>query len=72
MITFAAAAGRYALPAIYILAGFGLFRFFDGVKPFPVRRLERFPNGIGVVADDVGAGLISLGVLTLIQYIAGS
>jgi phosphatidylglycerophosphatase A len=68
MITFGLFAGRYQLSAIYIALGFGLFRLFDILKPFPVRRLERFPGGFGVVADDVGAGLYALAALTLIRY----
>lgn len=69
MITFAGAAGRFQLPALYIIIGFGLFRLFDITKPFPVRRLERFKGGVGVIADDVGAGLYALAALTLIQYL---
>lgn len=68
MITFAFAAGRFTLSALYIAIGFGLFRLFDIVKPFPVRRLERFKRGVGVIADDVGAGIYAMLVLTLIQY----
>jgi phosphatidylglycerophosphatase A len=71
MITFGIAAGRYQLSAFYILLGFGLFRLFDITKPFPIRRLERFKGGLGVVADDVGAGLYALGVLTLVRYVHG-
>jgi phosphatidylglycerophosphatase A len=72
MITFGMAAGRYRLPAFYIFLGFGLFRLFDIVKPFPIRRLERFKGGFGVVADDVGAGLYALAVLTLVfRYVHG-
>ncbi|MDA2933015.1 phosphatidylglycerophosphatase A [Acidobacteria bacterium AH-259-D05] len=40
-----------------LLAGFLLFRFFDIVKPFPVRNSERLPGGMGIVADDLVAGL---------------
>jgi phosphatidylglycerophosphatase A len=68
MVTFGLFAGRYQLSAIYIGLGFGLFRLFDIVKPFPVRRLERLPGGFGVIADDVGAGLYALTLLALIQY----
>ena len=72
MITFGMAAGRYRLSAFYIVLGFGLFRLFDIVKPFPIRRLERFKGGLGVMADDVGAGLYALAVLTLVvHYIHG-
>jgi phosphatidylglycerophosphatase A len=69
MITFGIAAGRYQLSVFYIFLGFGLFRLFDIVKPFPIRRLEQFGGGLGVVADDVGAGLFALAVLSLIRYI---
>ena len=68
MITFAPAAGRFHLSALYIAIGFGLFRLFDILKPFPVRRLERLRGGLGVVADDVGAGLYAMLVLALIRY----
>jgi phosphatidylglycerophosphatase A len=68
MITFVPAAGRFHLSALYIAIGFGLFRLFDIVKPFPVRRLEGFKGGIGVVADDVGAGLYAMLALALIRY----
>src|SRR3954468_4566119 len=63
MITFGVAAGRYQLSALYVLLGLGIFRLFDVKKPFPIRRLERLKGGLGVVADDVGAGLYALGVL---------
>jgi phosphatidylglycerophosphatase A len=46
-----------------LLAGFILFRGFDIIKPFPVRRLERLPGGTGIVLDDVGAGLYALIVM---------
>ena len=68
MITFGLFAGRYQISAVYTALGFGLFRLFDIVKPFPVRRLERFSGGFGIVADDVGAGLYALAVLTLVRY----
>ena len=68
MITFGLFAGSNQLSAIYIALGFGLFRLFDVVKPFPIRRLERFPGGLGVVADDVGAGLYALAALALVRY----
>src|SRR2546423_9812633 len=44
----------------YLLAGFILFRGFDILKPFPLRRLERLPEGIGIMMDDVGAGVYAL------------
>ena len=50
------------------LAGFILFRVFDIVKPPPVRQLERLPEGIGVVVDDVGAGLYALLIMHLLLH----
>ncbi len=44
-----------------------LFRLFDIVKPFPVRRFERLPGGWGIVFDDVAAGLYALGIASLIR-----
>lgn len=49
----------------YMLAGFILFRSFDIVKPFPLRRLEELPGGTGIMMDDVGAGLYALALLQL-------
>ena len=49
----------------YLLASFILFRSFDIVKPFPLRRLERLPEGAGIMMDDVGAGLYALVLLQI-------
>ncbi len=46
-----------------LAAGFFLFRVLDVIKPPPLRRLERLPGGVGVVADDVGAGVLGWAVL---------
>jgi phosphatidylglycerophosphatase A len=40
-----------------MLLAFLLFRFFDILKPFPCRQLERFPLGCGIMADDWGAAV---------------
>src|ERR1700733_5179528 len=50
------------------LAGFILFRVFDMWKPFPVRRLERLPEGTGIVVDDLGAGLYALIIMHLLLH----
>jgi len=49
------------------LIAFVLFRLFDIVKPFPVRRLERLPAGWGIVFDDVAAGLYALFVASVVR-----
>ena len=51
-----------------LLAGFILFRGFDILKPPPVRRLERLPEGTGIVVDDLGAGVYALIVLQLLLH----
>jgi phosphatidylglycerophosphatase A len=50
-----------------VVLGFLLFRVFDILKPFPIRRLENLPGGVGVVADDLAAGLYAHVVLRLIE-----
>jgi len=52
---------RHALVALF------LFRLFDLVKPFPVRRLERLPAGWCIVFDDVAAGLYALGIASILR-----
>lgn len=47
------------------LAAFVLFRLFDIWKPAPVRQLEHLPGGVGVMADDVMAGVYGALVLAL-------
>jgi phosphatidylglycerophosphatase A len=50
-------AGATAFNWKSILTGFLLFRLFDIWKPYPIRHLERLPHGIGILADDVLAGI---------------
>jgi phosphatidylglycerophosphatase A len=54
-----AAPGGVRDVALFAAGGFFLFRFFDVVKPWPVRPLERLPGGIGIVADDLAAGALA-------------
>ena len=44
---------------VVVLAGFILFRLLDISKPLGIRRLEKLPGGLGVVADDVAAGVVA-------------
>ena len=54
------------LTALTVSAGFLLFRFFDIMKPPPIRSLERrLPGGWAVVMDDVFAGIYTMIVLRL-------
>ena len=45
---------------VTVVSGFIIFRILDILKPFPIRNLDkRISGGLGVVADDVTAGIIS-------------
>jgi phosphatidylglycerophosphatase A len=50
------------------LVGLILFRVFDILKPPPIRQLERLPEGIGIVVDDLGAGLYALVIMHLLLH----
>lgn len=52
-------------PAV-VIVGFLLNRVFDISKPPPARQLERLPDGLGIMADDLAAGVYSCGVLHLL------
>ena len=57
------------LAAGWIVLGFILFRFFDIVKPFPARQIEAMAGGIGVVGDDLIAGLYGTWALAAVMII---
>lgn len=48
---------------IVAVLGFLIFRFFDILKPWPVYKLEKFPEGWGILLDDLGAGVYAAIVL---------
>lgn len=53
--------------------GFVLFRIFDIMKPFPIRRSETWmPGGYSVMLDDLLAGVYALLALTLILKVLGA
>lgn len=56
------------LPAsiAYIAAGLVLFRFFDIVKPLYISKAEKLPGGLGVMLDDVLAGICANILLQII------
>ncbi len=53
------------LTAITLGLGFAWFRLFDITKPWPVKQLENFPDGLGVMADDLAAGVYAAAGLWL-------
>ena len=48
-----------------LVVGFLLFRLFDVVKPFPANVAQRLPGGVGVMVDDLIAGVYALALLWL-------
>jgi phosphatidylglycerophosphatase A len=54
------------------LGGFLAFRFFDIVKPFPVRNAERLRGGIGIMADDLIAAVYAAVAVRLFVWILAS
>jgi phosphatidylglycerophosphatase A len=62
-------AATLALPwhSYDLCAVFLLFRLFDVIKPAPMPRLEGLPGGLGIVADDVAAGLLARATWWLLQ-----
>ena len=58
-----------SLPAL--LAGFVLFRVFDIVKPWPAHAAQRLSGGLGVMVDDLIAGLYAAAVLAVARRLVG-
>jgi len=51
------------------VAGFVLFRLFDIAKPWPIRKLEKLPQGWGILADDLLAGVYAaIGLFICIRF----
>ena len=66
------AATFFLPPSLLVMAlGFVLFRFFDILKPYPIRRLEALKGGWGIVMDDLLAGLYANLGLRIILFFMG-
>ena len=65
----------WALPTswVWVAAGFLLFRLFDILKPWPISLCDkRVHGGLGIMLDDVLAGIVSCGVLHGIFWLVNS
>lgn len=51
---------------VLLFIGFVLFRIFDIFKPYIIDKVQKFPYGIGVMADDIVAGVFSWAILNLV------
>ena len=55
---------------ILIILSFILFRFFDIIKPFPINIIDKkMKNGLGVMLDDLVAGVFSAIIIYIISYL---
>ena len=63
----------YSLPiGYYCVASFLLFRLFDIWKPFPISYVDRNTQGtLGIMLDDIVAGIYSIIVLILLFFFIG-
>ena len=52
----------------FVIAAFFLFRFFDVVKPPPIKQSQDLPGGVGVTIDDILAGIATCILLHLAHY----
>jgi phosphatidylglycerophosphatase A len=52
-----------------LLVAFALFRVFDVLKPFPANVSQRLRGGLGVMVDDLVAGLYALALVVLARHL---
>lgn len=50
-----------------VVMAFFLFRVMDILKPFPLRSAEKLPGGLGVMLDDIGAGIYTNVLLQIVK-----
>ena len=61
------------LEPAWLLLAFGLFRLFDILKPWPIGWLDRnLKGGLGIMVDDVAAGLVACALVHLAMFGAAS
>lgn len=68
------AVALFALPfePFFVITGFALFRLFDILKPFPIRWIDKkVSGGLGIVLDDIIAGIFANALLRLGQILIG-
>jgi phosphatidylglycerophosphatase A len=65
--------GFDAATFLWVLLSFGLFRFFDVIKPWPISWLDaRVEGGLGIMIDDIVAGVFAALVLCAIMIGLGA
>ena len=61
----------FAMSGFWIIISFTLFRLFDIFKPYPARRCESLRGGLGIMADDLVAGVYAALVVSLFAISRG-
>lgn len=59
----------YSWHGYYLIMAFFLFRILDVFKPDPIRQLQKLPGGMGIMADDLAAGLLTNLAMSLAVYL---
>ncbi|MDY6971943.1 MAG: phosphatidylglycerophosphatase A [Thermodesulfobacteriota bacterium] len=62
----------FLLPPSWLarILGFTVFRLFDILKPYPIGKVERLKGGVGIVMDDLLAGLYAYaGVMVVLFFL---
>lgn len=53
---------------LYLVSGFLLFRIFDIIKPPPIRNVQKYRAGIGIMLDDIIAAIFTNGLLQVLRF----
>ena len=57
---------------MWIIVSFILFRFFDIVKPYPAKQLEDLHGGLGIMCDDLVAGVYAAAIVFVAGFLRAS
>jgi phosphatidylglycerophosphatase A len=57
------------LSLIGFAIAFAAFRVFDITKPWPIQRFERAPGGLGIMLDDVAAGILAGCIVGVLRWV---
>ncbi len=57
---------------MWIIVSFILFRFFDIVKPYPAKKLEALHGGLGIMCDDLVAGVYAAAIVLVAGFLTAS
>lgn len=61
--------GAYHYNGLSLIYVFFIFRIFDILKPFPIKQLQKLPGGMGVMVDDLAAGVLTNLIMFLTVYL---